>query len=509
MIGSKECNRPAPAIGIHCRLPVVLFVIASTALPVELRSIADAPLDFHIRATDVLVNLVAYFALGAVLAEFGLGKAILAAALLSLAAESSQFVMMHRAPSVVDWVVNVIGAIPGAALARCCGFRQIIVAITPRRAVAAAALVVGIVLWVRWMGEPPPTRGLTAPGILEAHWRFDEDDGRRVFDSSGHSLAGNFRGNPIRCDGVLGRAIQLNGRTDSVSCGAAPAFRLAGSMTICAWIQSTAYPRDDAAIVSTFAETGFQLDTTIDCGPRTIGFKLADTCGELMARYGRTPLQLNSWYHLAGVYDAKARTLDVYLNGELDNGNLVGTVTSSQHNQRETLRIGRRSGLKGFEFSGAIDDVRVYSTALQAFQIPSVMQGAAVPLLSSIPAESPPALCLRYSDNEDAILPAIAAIAGSLAGISWMGLRLAGSDRAAWSTLAPLGLGWIVGMLLLAGERVHLPSFNRWLIPLTGLAMAASVTYSQRRLGSPDSEKERVSLGFSNANRGFDDPELR
>ncbi len=95
-------------------------------------------------------------------------------------------------------------------------------------------------------------------------------------------------------------------------------------MTITAWIYSISFPRDDAAIVSN--TPSYQLDTTVDTGPRTIGFKLGDPCENLMARYGSTELVRNTWYHVAGVYDADARTLDVYLNGRLDNGPLQGTV---------------------------------------------------------------------------------------------------------------------------------------------------------------------------------------
>ena len=35
-------------------------------------------------------------------------------------------------------------------------------------------------------------------------------------------------------------------------------------MTISAWINSTAFPRDDAAIVSSHDPLGYQLDTTVD-----------------------------------------------------------------------------------------------------------------------------------------------------------------------------------------------------------------------------------------------------
>ena len=47
-----------------------------------------------------------------------------------------------------------------------------------------------------------------------------------------------------------------------------------------------------------------------------------------MFRYGATTLQPNTWYYIAGVYDASTQTLHVYLNGVLDDGVLQGTVTA-------------------------------------------------------------------------------------------------------------------------------------------------------------------------------------
>ncbi len=55
------------------------------------------------------------------------------------------------------------------------------------------------------------------------------------------------------------------------------------------------------------SKPGYQLDTTVDKGLRTIGFKVADPCGNTMARYGATELVRDTWYHVAGVYDADKR----------------------------------------------------------------------------------------------------------------------------------------------------------------------------------------------------------
>jgi hypothetical protein len=220
-------------------------------------------------------------------------------------------------------------------------------------------------------GDPLNTRGATAPGALEAEWRFDENNGRMALDSSGHKLNGAFHGRPMRVPGLMGGAVQFDGAKDYIDFGHSTPLRLTGSMTITAWIRSTSFPVDDAAIVSQLADSGYQLDTTVDKGPRTIGFKLTNACGGLMARYGATPLVTGTWYHVAGVYNAQAKTMDVYLNGRPDNGFLQGLVTSSQLSSRSSAYVGRRP-IKTFEFAGSIDDVRIYSSALTKAEIVAV-----------------------------------------------------------------------------------------------------------------------------------------
>src|SRR4030095_15255378 len=120
--------------------------------------------------------------------------------------------------------------------------------------------------------------------------------------------------------GVNGTALALNGVDQFLDLGEPAALRLTGSMTISAWINARTFAHRDAVIVSNRVRAGFQLDTTEYFGPRTIGFRLANISGQQMARYGRTTLATNRWYHVAGVYDAGLTKLDVYLDGRLDNG---------------------------------------------------------------------------------------------------------------------------------------------------------------------------------------------
>ena len=56
-------------------------------------------------------------------------------------------------------------------------------------------------------------------------------------------------------------------------------------------------------------------------------------------------MALDTWYYVTGVYDADAKTMDVYLNGELDNGLLVGPVEGVQKNSRKNVYAGEAKRL--------------------------------------------------------------------------------------------------------------------------------------------------------------------
>ena len=200
-------------------------------------------------------------------------------------------------------------------------------------------------------------------------------------DASGNGNTGTINGATWTAQGEFGSALVFNGSGAYVDLGNGSSLRLTGSMTVSGWIKAAAFPVDDAAIVSKRTGTlvGYQLDATVDTGSRTIGFKLTSGTGGKMFRYGATALQVNQWYHVAGVYDAGAQTLSVYLNGQQDNGALVGPVTGTQQDSPLDVNIGRRAGAAGYEFNGAIDEVRIYSRALTQAEIQADMTTPVAP----------------------------------------------------------------------------------------------------------------------------------
>ena len=196
-------------------------------------------------------------------------------------------------------------------------------------------------------------------------------------DASGSGLTGTLTNGAGWGTGRNAGAVLLDGVNDFVELGNPALLQLTGSMTVSAWVNSAAFPVDDAAIVSKRAggEVGYQLDTTVDRGPRTIGFKLTNSSGGNMFRYGATALQANTWYHVTGVYNAATSELHVYLNGQLDDGTLLGTVTATQQNSSANVNIGRRPGFSSFNLNGRIDDARIYNRALTPTEIQADMNG--------------------------------------------------------------------------------------------------------------------------------------
>ena len=483
---------------VRLRVPVLTIILAATAVPIGFRPPQWAGLNlFMIDPHDILANIAGFVPAGIVLADLGPVRAVVAAALLSVLGETSQLVMLYRVTSLTDVAANVLGAILGAIVVARYNLKPEFKATRRIGAVAAVpALLLILGVWTI-SGNSPGDRNATTPGneTLEAHWKFDESSGRVALDSSGHGLNGEYHHDPKRVAGPMGAAVTFDGWADYIDFGHPTALRLASSVTIGAWIKSTSYPFDDAAIVS----SGFQLDTTIDRGPRTIGFKLGNSCGMMMARYGTTPLALNTWYYVAGVYNAKAKTMDVYLNGELDNGFLLGPVMGIQKSSRQNVHVGGRSDSDQYSFAGEIADVRIYSLPLTKAEIVADMHGSAhssgLQAAGSDHSRTSPRPedqqeeCSGYPDPEDKNLPAAAAILGVLAAIACAGLfPSSGRLRTVIASLA-------AGLLFVAATASTTPVLTCWVVLLASLAGGGSLGFTMRRQDEEMLPNARAVLG--------------
>jgi fibronectin type 3 domain-containing protein len=230
-----------------------------------------------------------------------------------------------------------------------------------------------------------PQNGPT--GLIGA-WGMNDGFGGTVSDQSGNGLNGTQTGATWTTAGKYGDALTFSGTSSFVDLGSPVALTPSGSMTWEAWVFPTAWPIDDADILaSSDPAAGWQLKATPDTGPRTFGMEVSGGSGVHTQQNSKTQPALNTWYHVAGVYNASAKTLDIYVNGTLDDGILQGTVPNSQVYSNVNTFIGQRSD--GFGFIGKIDEARIYSRALSAAEIQSDMN---TPLPAAVASVQPTTL---------------------------------------------------------------------------------------------------------------------
>ncbi|MCZ2076961.1 MAG: putative Ig domain-containing protein, partial [Bryobacterales bacterium] len=229
---------------------------------------------------------------------------------------------------------------------------------------------------------------VTAPtastGGLIAAYSFNEGSGTILNDLSGNGNNGMIYGATWTTKGKYGGALSFNGINSYVDLGNPASLQLTGSMTLSAWVYIVGNPPDDGQIIAKSDNTGgWQLKTSPDTGVRTFGLMTSSNNSTPVQRYSSLRPAAKRWYHVAGVYNASAKTMNLYVNGSLVNGTLWGTIPAAQfNNSAQNVVIGRRWG--GYYFNGMIDELRVYNRALGQSEIKKDMGRAVTAAASTI-----------------------------------------------------------------------------------------------------------------------------
>ena len=204
-----------------------------------------------------------------------------------------------------------------------------------------------------------------------AQWSFDGNAQDTAFLGDRHGTLNN--GATIQAGGAVGSAVKLDGVDDDVT--APNAIRNAAGFTASAWVnlQRGTGPR---AVVSQdgLKFPGFTLwyragdDGT---SPRWVFGKPASTdswTSAAMAESAPGAPQLNTWTHLAGVYDPDAGEIRLFVDGRL-----AGTAPAppTTGNAGGPVRIGRTlwDGKLVDQWNGAIDEVQIFDRPLSASEV--------------------------------------------------------------------------------------------------------------------------------------------
>jgi hypothetical protein len=210
---------------------------------------------------------------------------------------------------------------------------------------------------------------------LVAHYTFDGEDTLQgqVNDRSGngnHASQRNLATSSAYARGAIGQGLQLDGTDGFIS---APLFTPTTAYTFCHWVKATAEPVA-SAVVQTIRSGSVHLNDAfsfawnhpVGSTDQAIAHQKADTTYE--AAKFTTPLVLNTWYHICGVWDGSE--LRAYLNG-VNEATVTGVVDVRAPSGQLTL--GESSNVPAY-FAGMLDDVRIYNRALSNAEIQQLYQ---------------------------------------------------------------------------------------------------------------------------------------
>jgi hypothetical protein len=205
---------------------------------------------------------------------------------------------------------------------------------------------------------------------LVAWWTFDGKDisGTQVYDKTGNLNTGTTTGGVTKIVGKIGQGVRLDG-TGTLDLGVGTSLNLPSRVTLSGWVRPSiigvSYP---ILFGKGYAQSGsYSVHMRTD---GSIWFEIDDVDA---TRHYYNPsgafLSVNKWAHVVATYDGA--TQRIYVNGVQD-----GTGQAASSNFGTTVAaftIGPTLSGPG-NFTGSVDDVRVYSRVLSPAEIQQLYQ---------------------------------------------------------------------------------------------------------------------------------------
>jgi len=215
-------------------------------------------------------------------------------------------------------------------------------------------------------------RPLRAGGTrsLVARWDFEQVVGPTVVDASGHGHDGALVGGAtVVADDERGNILLLAGH-GYVECGADPTFDITGPISVTAWIK-TETPSKPYQVIITRGPSNWRLMSSRHINTLHFaagGIRVVEDDPTMLN--GTRDITDGRWHHVAAIYDGLRMCL--YVDGDLDASvGAGGTLDISD----EPVRIGGIPESPDRQWTGSIDDVRIYDYALNEMEIRALREG--------------------------------------------------------------------------------------------------------------------------------------
>jgi len=209
--------------------------------------------------------------------------------------------------------------------------------------------------------------GVVIPSGLVAAYSFSEGSGTTIADVSGngHVLTLN---NASWTAGHTGTGVTNTGTGQ----GAGAVFLgPSAAITMMAWVQPLDLPAGGTRVAMGIFKNGSDTDVAIFTERSDFGTPDLLQCnlrigGSLRSVYGPA-LTIGNWVHIAITFDGS--TVRLYVNGsQYSTGSFSGTVGMG-----DRLTVAGNSPGNAYDSDVVVDDVRIFSVALDATQVASMM----------------------------------------------------------------------------------------------------------------------------------------
>ena len=195
---------------------------------------------------------------------------------------------------------------------------------------------------------------------LVSYWSFNKDSvaDKTVKDVFGAN-DGTMDGNVEVVNGKVGEALKFSG--GHVDCGSDKSLTDIGDqMTLEMWIKPE---KAGWAIIAGISRSGNNSYVVAWSDQNRVDFNIWNGALETWPFHSLAQLDLDKWYHIAGVYDSSEAI--IYINGEEDSKKKFEGVL--KHNGENFWMGARKSD--GLPFSGLLDELRLYNRGLSQEEI--------------------------------------------------------------------------------------------------------------------------------------------
>ena len=189
-------------------------------------------------------------------------------------------------------------------------------------------------------------------------------------DLSGNGNSGTLTNGPT-FNSANGGSIVFDGSNDYVDFGNPTSLNISTSLTLESWVYFTNITTGAAkTIIARWGSGQRSYKLAALVSSKNFYIDISDTGNNDIYRLSNTIITINIWYHVVGVYTSGVSpTLNVYVNGVLDNSTLAGTIPSSIYSGTSIFNIGTDVVVGGNYYQGNISNSKIYNRALSASEV--------------------------------------------------------------------------------------------------------------------------------------------